>query len=1632
MLLAAQGATVSTDALIDGLWLDAPPATARKTVQSYVYHLRGRVGDALHSDKSGYSLHVDDSRVDGRRFCEMLAGARPIVATNPGVASDRLATALALWRGNPFADVDGAPVLRPEITRLNELRLVALGDRVDADLALGRHELLVGELESLAVDYPLHERFRAQLMMALYRSGRHGEALRAFSRTRDHFIEEMGIEPSAQLGALELQMLNRDPKLDLAASPEAPGITRAIRGYELRQLISADGHDAVYRGYQRSVGREVAIRVIAGELANSPEFIARYEADVARVARVEHPNIVYVQDTWREPGQAFQVMQWIEGDRLDALLPSANASDWTALEVIEDVGNALGAAHDAGVVHGAVGPKAVLVSAAGDIYLTDFVVGRPAGDAAGDRRAFVELARQVLYGGASPAHGVPPDILYSPAVSSRLEPLLEQAQSGDTEVRPQALAHALRRILGGDAVELADEPAPARSDIRCPYKGLHAFQTEDATDFFGRDQLVDQVLAMLERQRLVAVVGPSGSGKSSLVRAGAVARLLGKDHPPLVAEMYPGAYPFDALADALRSIAIEDDGIADRLLGDERGLSRVLESALPRDGTELVLVIDQFEELFAMVGSEPLRALFLDSLINAATDPTSRLRIVLTLRADFFDRPLRYAGFGAQVQSGLVPVAMPGNADLAAAVEMPAASVGLRIEPGLVGEIVRDVSDEPGGLPLLQYALTELFEMRSRDELTVEVYRASGGVLGALGTRAEALYSELGPAGQRAMHQVFLRLITVEEGADSVRRRVTRNDLAALEVDRSALEDGLRSFGAHRLLTFDSDPVSRAPTVEVAHEALLKEWNRLRDWIEDERDELVLRKRLDAALQEWEESGEDAAFLLRGNRLAQFDTWATTTDMALSTREQAFLQTSREHDEHLALTASARRRRVLLALVVAAMVATGFALYSLSQRTVAASLARDAETARLGSQAGFVVERDRQMALLMAVETYRRDPGFEGLSALQRVLVDSGSFLGTLGAGTAYGNVHWVTANRLLALSGSELHLIDVSGAISLLPVAARSIEASSPAGISAVVRDDGGVVLVDVSGGDIEPFPAADGAQAIAISPDGTLLATGESDGTVTIFDRATGTVTASVLANPARNADEIELGSGVTLTESQGAQLQGITGLAFDPSGAALVSAGGVFVRRWSVAGLEPAGPEIVNSWGPDDFNLSASAATWFWFDRADADTLVVAGETYAVKWQLATGERLSLDTLPVQVHAAAGGATSGLVLTGDGRVLEVDANVGFEFDTHEAAANALAVDATNTRLAVATGDGLVVAALDGARLLARAVPIGGSQSPTLSHDGLTLAAGRVTDGLFDLATEPAERLRFDVDVEIAQFAGSPTTFHFAGAAHQEVLLWTSDFMEMRNGYELSTGAYVGDYWGEYVPAWSGDGGRVARVTRSGRSLVEDTGTDEVVFTDEVPFSSASFDQSGDRVVLVDGEPGATRVVDLSDGSETPFPEMPDVVVTAAFTPDGSVVAIGRSGRVWLLDGETLAVIGEFDEAGAATAALSRPPVVTADGRWMFSASDGFARVWHLESGLQMGKPFPADPGGTPWATADADLLRMVTPYRGDALIWNLDMEGWAALACRAAGRNMTVEEWVTFGPQDAEHRQTCPELD
>ena len=477
-----------------------------------------------------------------------------------------------------------------------------------------------------------------------------------------------------------------------------------------------------------------------------------------------------------------------------------------------------------------------------------------------------------------------------------------------------------------------------------PFKGLRSFGEDDAEDFFGRDQLVSDVVRRLDRgDRLIALVGASGSGKSSAVRAGVVPAIrkaaIADSDIWLVAQMTPGAHPIVELEAALlRSCLDAPDSLKHQLADPADGLLRAALRVLS-DDARLLLVIDQFEELFTLVETEAERQRFIDLLGPALDDPRGRVRVLLTLRADFYERPLRYPDLAQRLGAGIVNVSPLSIDELEEAVTEPMRRAGVAMEPALLATLLTDVIGQPGALPLFQYTLTMLFDRREGDVVTLDAYIAMGGLRGALAQRAEDLWSELSEDEQGAARQLFLRLVTISGERDWSRRRVLASELTSMRADLVATQQAIQVFGTQRLLSFDRDQVTGSPTVEVAHEALLTEWPRLREWIDEARADIVHHATLVAAMNEWNAAERNPDYLLVGQRLVDYETWADTATLELTATEQTFIAEStaarddadRDEAERIereqAMARRVRRRTSGLVFIVAALVVGGIAAW---------------------------------------------------------------------------------------------------------------------------------------------------------------------------------------------------------------------------------------------------------------------------------------------------------------------------------------------------------------------------------------------------------------------------------------------------------------------------------------------------------------------------------------------------------------------------------------------------------------------------------------------------------------------------------------------------------------------------------
>src|SRR4029453_8742417 len=311
-LLLRTNTTVPVDHLIDAVWGEDPPETARATLQVYVSRLRAALGaERIEGEAPGYRFHADPEELDTFRFETLLKEAR-VNGLEPNEALGVLDEALELWRGPALADLALEPSLLGEIARLEELRLVATEERIAARLHPRPHAEVVPELEGVTAAHPMRERLWGQLILALYRSGRQADALAAFDRARELLADQLGIDPSRELQDMHERVLRQDESLQLPGEP--------LRGYRLLEKVGEGAFGAVYRAIQPHVQREVAVKSIHAELANQPDFVRRFEREAQLVARLEHPHVVPLYDYWREPDAAYLIMRYLRGGNLEDLL----------------------------------------------------------------------------------------------------------------------------------------------------------------------------------------------------------------------------------------------------------------------------------------------------------------------------------------------------------------------------------------------------------------------------------------------------------------------------------------------------------------------------------------------------------------------------------------------------------------------------------------------------------------------------------------------------------------------------------------------------------------------------------------------------------------------------------------------------------------------------------------------------------------------------------------------------------------------------------------------------------------------------------------------------------------------------------------------------------------------------------------------------------------------------------------------------------------------------------------------------------------------------------------------------------------------------------------------------------------
>jgi WD40 repeat protein/DNA-binding SARP family transcriptional activator len=1152
-----------------------------------------------------------------------------------------------------------------------------------------------------------------------------------------------------------------------------------------------------------------------------------------------------------------------------------------------------------------------------------------------------------------------------------------KALRDDLGVEPSVLTKDLyaQLVQGDDAIGtvlVRNPPTPAsdqkRTSDRPPYKGLLYFEEADGELFFGRELLTKRLVDRLIRVRFLVLIGASGSGKSSLVRAGIAPTIKvradlpdsltpsGKRKNGYVQVITPTDQPLESLASTLKMLpqsSVSTSGLRAALEQDPLSYVRAVSQALP-EGGRFVLIVDQFEELFTLCHDPFEREAFVDHLLSAISgDLSANVSVLLALRADFYEHCAQYDSLRQALVDHQEYLGPMSAEDLQRVIEEPARLNGLEIEPGLTGLILAEIGDEPGRLPLLSHALLETWNRRSGHNLTLKGYTESGGVRGAISRTAENVYQKLSPEQQEIARQIFLHLTELREDTADTRHRITRSDFLDQREDTTGIQSVLNVLAEARLVTLGEN------TIEVAHEALIRTWGRLRTWLDDSRDELRQRRTLTIVAREWANAGRERSYLATGARLSQFEAFVTNSDIKLGQLEQTYLEASLEERDRQKRRERARiahearlekrSRNVLRSLILVLLVTTIGALilsgFAWRQRRIARQNEIAAQALALTSGAQFAAsQEDYQLALSLAWTASQLDQSnVQAQLALSDLAYAPGIWRRMLEHTDQVSAVAFDPEGKQ-ALSASwdkTLILWEVSSGQPVRQFSGHSDRVTSvmfnPDGKTALSGSvDTTLIMWDVgSGSIIRRYEGHRGEiTGIAISPDGRVALSGSSDQTLVLWNLASGEVIrsftghngevhsiafspdGSMIASGSSDTELIlwDAATGNLIRRFEG-HLGAVTSVAFSPDGETILSGSlDQVLILWDVESGEPVRryeghQDQVNTvaFSPDGRAVISAGGSEEAFNTTQEPVLIL--------WDVASGEALNRfkgHSAPVTTAAfspdgkmvLSGSSDMSLILWGLTSGAEIQ-----QFEGHSSAVNSVAISADGKIALSGSADtSLIIWEVSTGQ------PIRQIFSDTIIH-----AAALSPNGQYVLSGNPDGRLR----------------------------LW-----------DVTTGQTAGDLVGHTGPVtsvvFSPDGNMALSGSLDRRLILWDVGSRQISreFTGHSSVvNSVAFRLDGKQALS--GSFDHTMILwDIDSGQAIrSFPVQDSVINSVAFSPDGNAGLSGLTGGELILwDLESGVEIRRFTGHSGPVYAVAFSP----DGKTALSGSmDQFLILWDVASG-------------------------------------------------------------------------------
>jgi WD40 repeat protein/energy-coupling factor transporter ATP-binding protein EcfA2 len=1209
-------------------------------------------------------------------------------------------------------------------------------------------------------------------------------------------------------------------------------------------------------------------------------------------------------------------------------------------------------------------------------------VERPIDPAAGPVEAFAaELRKLRKDRGPITYRAMAERVSYSAAA-------LSQAASG-ARLPSLPVTLAFVTACGGDVEEwerrwreAADEVAATTvdDDPVAPYRGLARFELSDAQWFHGRDGLVADLLEMVAARRFVAVVGPSGSGKSSLLRAGLVPELqqieLAGQPPAAIRILAPGEHPMRTHGHLLTPV----DGDADT-----------------------VVLVDQFEELFTLCTVPEERDRFVEALLTAGR-PDSRLRVVIAVRADFYGRCAEHRALADALRQANVLVGPMSAGELRQVIVKPAAAAGLIVERSVTSRIIDEVAGEPGALPLVSHVLLETWRRRRGRSLTMEGYEAAGGVHGALAATAERVYAELSAEQAALARRILLRLITPGEGAQDTRRPTDRSEF---DTNRPGdAEVVLERLARARLINLDDG------VVDLAHEALITAWPRLQGWIEEDRLRLRQHRQLTEAARVWEDLDRDPGALYRGIRLALSREHVHRDD--LNPSEQAFLAASihvADRERRQNTRRHRRMRYIAVAVTMLLIVATAAGAVAIEQRGRAEQAQQVAVSRQLAAQAQGLAGSRPATANLLGVEAFRAAPTSEARSSLLSLSSRSAYQAELTGHTDPISEIAFSPAGDVLAMVSRDqtISLWDVRSRTRYAVLTGHATwlrtVAFSPDGRTLATGGDDGKIMLWTSGG--EPVATLTGhvgrVRDVVFGPDGFTLASVGDDRTVILWDvrrrdrQATLTGHTDSVRTVEYSPDGRILATGgvdrtIALWDpGSGSRLAVLSGhtdrindIVFAPDGHQLasVSPDGT-VRLWDAARHTMLATLEGNS--GDTLAIAFSP---------DGHTLAAAHDNTVVVWDVARRiERGRLTGHTDKIYALAFHPSLPLLVSaGEDRTAILWDPTRLPLAGHTDAVNAVAFSPDGRTVATASNDRTVV--LWDAR---RRTPLA-----TLAHVG------------------PVNEVAFSPDSRtLAAAGGSPT--HASGLADNYISLW--DITDPAAPVER--GDLAGHHEAVRSVAFSPNGLLLASASDDGTAILWELSarTPLATLTHDKLLNTVAFSPDG-RTLVTTGHDDIAVLWSVENHSRIAALTHSGLIRAAAFSPDGRLLATASDDRtVVLWDLATRTRLSTLTHTETLNAVAFSP-----DGHLLaVGGKEQTVGLWDAATGARLatltGHSAPVmavafSPDGQTMATASTDLT---------AHLWKTDPNRAITDICTNLARDLHPVEWAQFMPEIPHHR-TC----